>query len=401
MKLLYLDCVSGISGDMTVGALLDLGLDTEAFRASLTSMGLEGWDPVWSRARKGVLAGTAYRPTPRPGLVEPERHLAEIEALILAARLPEPVVQKSLAAFRLLAEAEARVHGVPVETIHFHEVGAGDAILDIVGAALAIHLLAPDRVLASPIPMTRGWVRCRHGRIPLPAPATLALAEGVPITRPPQPLMRELATPTGLAIARTMTDGFGELPEATLLRSGYGLGKAELPWPNVLRAILLETPDAGSDRVALLEANLDDMSPEALAFATEQLLAAGALDVWLTPILMKKGRPAQTLSLLCEPEATERFAMAILRETSSLGVRHRVLDRTVLPRELVPVETRFGTIRCKVARLEGQIRIKPEFEDCRSAALSGGIPLAEVQEAALAAFHSNPGWVSGPIGGQR
>ncbi|WP_005038194.1 nickel pincer cofactor biosynthesis protein LarC [Holophaga foetida] len=386
MKLLYLDCVSGISGDMTVGALLDLGLDTEAFRAGLASLGLDGWDPAWSKARKGVLAGTAYRPTPRPDLVEPERHLAEIEALILAARLPEPVVQKSLAAFRLLAEAESRVHGVPVETIHFHEVGAGDAILDIVGAALAIHLLAPDRVLASSIPMTRGWVRCRHGRIPLPAPATLALAEGVPITRPPQPVMRELATPTGLAIARTMTDGFGELPEATLLRSGYGLGKAELPWPNVLRAILLETPDAGSDQVALLETNLDDMTPEALAFATERLLGEGALDVWLTPILMKKGRPGHTLSLLCPSEAMERFAGSILRETSSLGVRHRILERTLLPREQIPVETPYGTVRCKVAHLEGKQRVKPEYEDCRAAALASGASLAHVQEAALAAF---------------
>ncbi len=237
--------------------------------------------------------------------------------------------------------------------------------------------------------MTRGWVRCRHGRIPLPAPATLALAEGVPLTRPPQPVLRELSTPTGMAIARALADGFGELPEGTLVGSGYGLGQAELPWPNVLRAILLETAEPGPrDQVVLLETNLDDMTPEALAYALERLLADGALDAWLTPILMKKGRPAHTLSLLCPPGEAERFAEAILRGTSTLGVRRRLLDRTVLPRELVPVETPFGMIRCKIAHIEGTARIKPEFEDCRTAALATGASLAAVREAALAAFRT-------------
>ena len=381
MSVLYLDCCSGISGDMTVGALLDLGADPEALAAGLASLGLPGWQARHGRAMKGVLAGTRFEVDVAE--TGPERSLPEILRLIEASAIPTGAKARARKAFELLAEAEGAVHGMPPEQVHFHEVGAADSIVDIVGAALCVELLAPARIVVSPIPMARGFVRCRHGLIPLPAPATLNLAKGIPICKPPAPILRELATPTGLALAKALADGFGELPEGILLRAGVGIGKAEFPWPNVLRALLLDEAPA-RDRVRQLEANLDDMTPEALAHALDRLMAEGALDAWLTPVHMKKGRPGFTLGVLCAPSEGDRLAAVMLRETTTLGVRHSDLDRTVLPRELVTVATEYGPIRCKVA--QGLPKAKPEFEDCRRAAEASGATLAAVTEAALRAL---------------
>jgi len=446
MNVLYLDCLSGISGDMTVGALLDLGADPVALRAGLDSLGLEGWRADIRRGMKGVLAGTAFRVELDAAPSGPERSLKEIEIILAGAAISEVARLRARSAFRFLAEAEATVHGISVEEVHFHEVGAADAILDIVGAAICLDLLAPARVVVSPIPMARGFVKCRHGRIPLPAPATLELAKGMPIRRPPSPTVRELATPTGLALAKAMADEYGEIPEGVVQGVGYGLGKADFEWPNVLRAILLEVgvvdsasglgpdpawgarggrsanlpcgqspssnPDAesglgpdsawgarggrrarfvrgrspSSDIVRLIETNLDDMPSEALAHALDRLMAEGALDAWLTPIHMKKGRPGFTLGALCHPAEGERLAQVILRETTTLGLRFSTLDRVTLPREVVTVTTDYGPIRCKIAQLEGgPAKVKPEFEDCRAAAEGAGVPLSVVTAAALRA----------------
>lgn len=387
MSILYLDCVSGISGDMTVGALLDLGVSPDVLMEGLASLELPGWKASHGRGIKGVLAGTSFSVELDPKAQDAERNLPEIERLIVRSRISERAKERSLKAFHLLAEAEGSVHGLPPEQVHFHEVGAADSIVDLVGAAICVDSLAPAKVVVSPIPMARGYVRCRHGLIPLPAPATLALAKGVPICKPPMPTTRELATPTGLAIARAFADEFAELPEGTVRRLGYGLGRANFPWPNVLRALLLdESETADAKTVRQIEANIDDMSSEGLAHALERLMAGGALDVWLTPIHMKKGRPGFTLSVLCPKSESDRMAQMILCETTTLGVRYSDLQRTILLRDIITVQTPFGPIRCKVARMEGlPPKVKPEYEDCSRAAEDAGRPLWVVTEAALIA----------------
>ena len=390
MRILYLDCLSGVSGDMVVGALLDLGADPARLREGLKSLGLPGWKVEIRRASKGILAGTVFRVALDPGRGGGERNLQEIESIIAGAGLPARARTLALAAFRALAESEARVHGIPVPDVHFHEVGALDAILDIVGAALCIGELAPDQVLVSPLPMARGFIRCRHGLLPLPAPAALDLALGVPICRPPGPTARELCTPTGLAIVRAVATEFGGIPDGVVSGIGYGLGMADLPWPNVLRALMLErTGPEPAERVVLWEANIDDMTAEGLAHALDRAMAEGALDAWLAPVTMKKGRPGFTFGLMCRPDQAEHLGDLILRETTSLGARRSDLGRRVVPRREAEVQTALGPIRCKVAFPPGSPpRVKPEFEDCRRAALRAGIPLAEVLALALAAADS-------------
>ena len=392
MKTLYLDCFSGISGDMAVGALLDLGADRARVLAGLEGLGLPGWRASITRTTQGILAGTAFRVVLAPEAAGGERSLRDIEALLGGAELPAGARDLALRAFRLLGEAEARVHGLAVEEVHFHEVGAVDAIVDLVGAALCLEDLAPEAVVVSPLPMARGFVRCRHGLLPLPAPATLELARGVPVCRPPGPTVRELCTPTGLALVRAVATGFGELPAGVVAGLGHGLGTAELPWPNVLRAVLLEAEaGAGPDRVVLLEANLDDMTGEALAYALDRMLAEGALDAWLAPIVMKKGRPGFTLGVLCAPGEEARLEALMLRETRTLGVRRSVLERSVVERREVTVATRAGAIRGKVAFPPGASpRFKPEFEDCRRAAQACGLPLHEVVAQACQAAQADP-----------
>lgn len=391
MKLLYLDCASGISGDMVLGALIDLGADMARIQAELDHLGVPGWKATARKGMKGPLAGTAFRVEVDESLSGGERSLPDIEALILKAALPARAQDLALKAFRMLGEAEAAIHGTTVEHVHFHEVGAADSIVDLVGSAIALDLLGVDRVIVSPIPLSRGHVKCRHGLIPLPAPAALLLARDMPVCKPPAPTLRELSTPTGLALAKAFADEFGDLPEGTVRAVGCGLGGHNLPWPNVLRAVLLDSKAEAmqKDRVVLLEANLDDMNGEALAHAQDRLLEAGALDAWLVPIQMKKGRPGFILSVLSEPNAAEHLSACILRETTTLGVRRRELERRILARETLTVKTVYGTIRCKVSRLEdGAVRVKPEFEDCRAAAIAHHRSLAEVQAEALAAYRA-------------
>jgi pyridinium-3,5-bisthiocarboxylic acid mononucleotide nickel chelatase len=380
MRTLYLDCASGISGDMTLGALLDLGVDPGPVMAGLESMGVTGWHATAKKAMKGPLAGTAFRVEVDEAASGGDRSLPDIEALIQKARISEGARALALRAFRLLAQAEATIHGTTIDQVHFHEVGAADSIVDIVGSAIAMDALAPDRIVFSPISMSRGHVRCRHGLIPLPAPAALELAKGLPIRRPPAPTMREMATPTGLALAKAFATDFGEMPDGVVSAIGYGLGHTEFPWPNVLRAVLVEeASQLLTDVVALLEANLDDMTGEAMAHALERVLEAGALDAWLAPIHMKKGRPGFIFSVLCAPQDEQRLAALILRETTTLGIRRSRSERFILPREVRVVETRFGPIRCKVSQGVPP-RVKPEFEDCRRAAAESGETLLAVTE---------------------
>lgn len=405
-RVLYFDCVGGAAGDMLLASLLDLGAPAAAIRAAYGDLGLDdvrlevatdhpaglralrvdmmvrgeladqhdgGWVPLTGVASDA--AGGHHHPYP------------SVRARVQSASLPEPARAVALEAFRRLAEAEARVHGVQVEAVQFHEVGADDAIADVVGVAVALHALAVDRVVVSPLPLGRGLVHGAHGPIPLPAPATLALLEGAPIVE--TDLSGESVTPTGAALLRALATDFGPLPSMTIERVGVGAGHRSWPdRPNVVRAVLGRADGASGRRAdeCVVEANLDDMLPAHVPDLIESLLEAGAADAWAEPIVMKKGRPAHRVSALIGRASLEAAVTVFFRHSSTLGVRVHDVERALLPRRLVTVETRFGSIRVKVSdRPGGASRCVPEYEDCRSAAAAHGVSVLEVHDAAVAA----------------
>ena len=406
-RVLYFDCVGGAAGDMLLAALLDLGAPAAAIRAAYGDLGLDDVrleiatdHPAGLRALRvdmmvrGELADQhdggwvplTTLPSDAPG--GHHRPYSAVRARIEVASLPEPARVVALEAFRRLAEAEARVHGVDVETVQFHEVGADDAIADVVGVAVALHALAVDRVVVSPLPLGRGSVRGAHGPIPLPAPATLAVLEGVPIVE--TDLSGESVTPTGAALLRAIATDFGPLPSMTIEQVGVGAGHKTWPdRPNIVRAVLGRA-DAGSGRRAdecVVEANLDDMLPAHVPDLIDALLEAGAIDAWAEPIAMKKGRPGHRVSALVSRASREAVVNVFFRHSSTLGVRAHDVERALLPRRLVSVETRFGTVRVKVSdRPGGAVRCVPEHEDCRAAAAVHGASVLEVHEEALAVF---------------
>jgi uncharacterized protein (TIGR00299 family) protein len=382
--IIYFDCFSGISGDMALGALLDAGLPLEALRAELAKLDLPGWSVAAERGTRAFLAGT------RALVDAPEqpthRHLADVQAIIGRSGLAPAVQERSLRVFARLAEAEGQVHGIPAEQVHFHEVGALDAIVDIVGVVAGLHLLGVEAAYASPLPLGHGWVRAAHGQLPLPAPATLALlaAAGAPTIPDDTPF--ELVTPTGAALLAALAEF--RRPPMRVARVGYGLGKRDTPRPNALRVWLGEADMSAAQEnpaLVLLETNIDDQPAEQLAYAAEQLLALGALDAWLAPILMKKGRAATLLAALV-PAALEDAAVAlIMRETSTLGVRRRPAERHVAGRELVEVPTPLGPVRVKRKRWQGaDLGAAPEYDDCARLARAHKLPLREVYQIVLA-----------------
>lgn len=383
-QIIYFDCFSGISGDMALGALLDAGLPLEALRAELAKLDLSGWSLAAERGTRAFLAGT------RALVDAPEqpthRHLADVQAIIGRSALAPAVQERSLRVFARLAEAEGQVHGIPAEQVHFHEVGALDAIVDIVGVVAGLHMLGVEAVYASPLPLGHGWVRAAHGQLPLPAPATLALLASVGAPTIPDDLPFELVTPTGAALLAALAEF--RRPPMRVARVGYGLGKRDTPRPNALRVWLGEADvqaQQDNNALVLLETNIDDQPAEQLAYAAEQLLALGALDAWLAPILMKKGRPATLLSALV-PAALEDAAVAlIMRETSTLGVRRRPTERHVAGREVVEVQTPLGPVRVKRKHWRGDdLGAAPEYEDCARLARAHNLPLREVYQIALA-----------------
>lgn len=388
-RIIYFDCFSGISGDMALGALLDAGLSLEALQQELRRLNVDGWEIRATREVRGPLAGT------RAQIVAPEqpvhRHLHDIRAIIESSALAPSVAAQSLRVFTLLAEAEARIHGTTPDQIHFHEVGALDAIVDIVGVVAGLALLGVEQVFASPVPLGTGWVRSAHGPIPVPAPATLALLAGVgaPTTADETPF--ELTTPTGAALLAGLATF--RRPPMRITAAGYGFGARQLERPNALRAWLGEPdePRRAADAPAatatapaaatlvLLETNIDDQSGEQLAYALERLRDLGALDVWLTPIQMKKGRPAVMLSALTPVELEERAVALILRETTTFGMRRRAVERHICDREIVEVTTPLGVARVKRKSWRGEtLGAAPEYEDCARLARDRGVPLAEV-----------------------
>jgi uncharacterized protein (TIGR00299 family) protein len=370
--LAYLDAFSGISGDMLVGALADAGADPAAISDAIRSLEI-GAAVSFEKVRRGGIGATCYRV--EAGAQHAHRHLSHILGIIEKASLPARAAQNAAAIFHRLAEAEAAVHQVPIEKVHFHEVGAADSIADIVGAALAFDLLNVERIVCSPINVGSGTVNTEHGLLPVPAPATARLLEGKPVyARGPAV---ELATPTGAAVAVTLAESFGTLPPMKLTGTGYGAGSHNFPGqPNVLRVVLGEPASASEAlEVSVIEAHIDDLNPQVTAYAAERLVEAGALDVSLQPLIMKKARPGNLLRVIARPEDRERLAGIVFAETSTLGLRIYTAERRVQARRIEEVETRYGKVRIKIGS-EGSYA--PEYEDCRRLAIDAGVPLKEV-----------------------
>ncbi|AMV71308.1 nickel pincer cofactor biosynthesis protein LarC [Desulfuromonas carbonis] len=395
MSLLYLDPFSGISGDMFLGLLIDLGLTENELLAGLAPLALPGWRLECRREQRRGLAGS--RVLVHCAEEDQHRTWAGIDQLLTQAPLDPPVRDLARRIFRRLGKAEARVHGIPLEKVHFHEVGALDSIIDIVGAAVGLTRLAPQQIVCAPLPLplAHGLVATGHGRYPLPAPATAELLRGAPITS--GDCAQELVTPTGAAIVAEVAR-FGPMPAMTLERIGYGVGSRDLSdRPNLLRGFLgtLESGGLESDEVTVLESHLDDSNPEWLGGLLERLLAAGALDAGFAPLQMKKNRPGLRLTVVAPPELESALARLILRESSASGLRLRRERRLKLHRETASVETLLGTARIKLL-YEGSelLRITPEFESCRELAAASGTPLPavyrQVEQAAAARFEKQP-----------
>lgn len=384
MKICYLDAFSGISGDMTVGALADAGAPCAVLLDALRSLDTGARFELEKTTRGGV-AASKFRVVV-DGAQLKHRHLSHILDLIGRAPIGDRAKANATAVFQRLGEAEAGVHGVPVEKVHFHEVGAIDSIADIVGACVALDLLEVDEIRASSINVGSGTVKTEHGVLPVPAPATAALLQGKPIyARGPE---CELTTPTGAALAVTLANSFGPVPSMRIGNIGYGAGDRDFKeQPNVLRVLLGEsthTPEA--TLVSVIEANIDDSSPQVLGYAIERLMEAGALDASLSQLQMKKNRPGSLLRVIARPEDQERLAQIIFAETSTLGLRIHAAERRVEERRIVEVETQFGKVRIKVS---GQGAFAPEYEDCRAIAERTGTPLPRVLAAAQEAYLKN------------
>ena len=421
MKTLYLDLISGISGDMFIAALIDVGVDARRLEQELKKLRLDGYHLHIARARKASIEGVkfdvhlasnhehgqqplAHAHTHSHHHAHAHEHgrtFSQIRQLITESHLSDWVKEKALAVFQRIAVAEGRIHGLPPDQVCFHEVGAVDSIIDIAGACIALEMLGKPKVMSSPVVEGTGWIDCAHGRFPIPAPATLAIlgARGIPLSQCDE--SNELVTPTGAALLAELVDAFGPMQGVVAEKIGYGLGTRDnRTRPNVLRAVLGESiiegqvPPAAdgahdweTDTIVVLETNLDDLNAEILGNFMEKALAAGALDVFHTAIQMKKNRPGVLLTVLCAEGDADKFSEMLLRETSAFGIRRYTAERRKLRREFIAVQTPHGAVTVKVGRLDGKVlQAAPEFESCRKLAEQVKAPLKEIYEAALRAF---------------
>ncbi len=384
MRLAYFDCFSGISGDMLLGALVDLGVPIDWLSGRLARIPLDGFSLRAEIVSRGSISGTKVHVEAEEAGVS--RTWADIRSLLEAAAVSEAVRSRALSVFSRLAGVEARIHGCPVEEVHFHEVGGTDAIVDIVGTLIGLERLGIERIVASALPLGSGMARCRHGMIPVPAPATVGLLEGLPVYG--AGIEAELVTPTGAALVGALADGFGPVPAMHIEKSGYGAGSVDLPdRPNLLRILTGKArPDAprlASESVSVLEAVVDDMNPELFGYLMERLFENGALDVCWVPVYMKKNRPGTRVEVVCRPEKTEALITTLFSESTSTGVRYQQVARRVLPRESISVETEFGPVSAKQIRMpDGTLRLTPEYEACRSIAAARKVPIWRIYEAA-------------------
>jgi pyridinium-3,5-bisthiocarboxylic acid mononucleotide nickel chelatase len=385
MRIGYLDCPCGLAGDMILGALLDAGCKLERLQEVIARLSLPGVTLAAQTVTRAGFAATQARVNIEQDR-QHHRHLSDILAIIAGAGLAAGVAERARRVFEHLAQAEAEAHGIPIEKVHFHEVGAADAIVDIVGACAGLEILGVQRLLCSPIPTGSGTVTCAHGVLPVPAPATARLLRGVPILG--GDVEAELTTPTGAALATTLADAYGPLPEMKLEALGCGAGTRDfLQRANVLRLFVGETADSDAcdrDAVCVLEAQLDDCPGQNVAYAASRALEAGALDAYIVPIIMKKGRPGQLLTVLCRPEDAPKLEQLLFAETSTFGVRRQEARRCKLIRRRVTVETQYGPVAVKVGRGEAGVeRAWPEYEDCAAAARKTGLPLERIQQETL------------------
>ena len=422
MKVLYFDCFSGISGDMTLGALLDLGVSQAHLTESLKALKLE--DEYHFNIKKELKNGIMGTLVDVVLHHEEEEHQHEkqldhhhdhehhhhhdeaavahvhththehehrsyksIVSMIEDSSLNENVKNLSKKIFTVIGEAEGKIHGKPLEEVHFHEVGAVDSIVDIVGTAICIDALKPDKIVFSRIPLSKGFVKCQHGMFPLPAPASLEILKDVPVYF--TDVKFELVTPTGAGIIKALADSFDDSGDMTIEKIGYGLGKKTYEKPNVLRVYLYDekkkitdqaqAQDQAQDQVIEIDANIDDMTGEQLGYIMELILEAGALDVYFTPIQMKKNRPGVKLSVLCSPEKQQALTQMLLTHTSTFGVRYKLMERDILEREFTEIQVFNDIVHCKIGKLNGvSIKIEPEYEDCKRIAKATGLPIAKV-----------------------
>jgi uncharacterized protein (TIGR00299 family) protein len=381
MKIAYFDCFSGASGDMILGALIDAGLSPRLLREELNKLRIP---TVQIKVRKVIKSGLSATRVITEGKNEKKshRHLKELLRIVDRSNLEAEVKERSREVFQRIASVEAGIHRRPVDEIHFHEIGGLDSIVDIVGAVWGLRKMGVEEVHVSKVNVGSGSVKCEHGILPVPAPATLALMKGKPIYS--SGVDRELLTPTGAAILTTLGSRFGALPTLQVEAIGYGAGRDDLPHPNLLRLILgTKTMPSGKEKVMIVETNIDDMNPQFYDYIMERLLAMGVQEVFLTPVLMKKNRPATLITVICSVEKMPSVAEFLLRETTTLGLRWREEEREKALREILTLRTKHGKIRFKLARWEGKpINLAPEYDDCKRLALSGRVPLKEVFEEA-------------------
>ncbi|HMJ25102.1 MAG TPA: nickel pincer cofactor biosynthesis protein LarC [Pyrinomonadaceae bacterium] len=394
MKTLYFDCFAGASGDMILGALVAAGVDPLALTTQLELLGVAGWRIDFEKVDRSGISATHARVQTQPE--HAHRHLSDILKIIHDSGLTGGVKDRAARIFSLLAEAEARVHNQPIEKIHFHEVGALDAIIDVCGAAIGFELLEIERFISSPLRVGAGMTEMAHGRFPIPPPAVAELLKGKPIYS--GDIEGEFVTPTGAAIIGAVCETFGSLPSMKIEATGYGAGSRDYKkFPNALRIFVGETdaaPARADETLLMIETNIDDSSPQVVGYVMDRAFEMGALDCFLTHTQMKKNRPGLLVSILCRPVEREKFLQMLFAETTTIGARSYEVERRALVRETVSVETQFGPIDVKVAYPNGgsanvsgvAVNAMPEFEQCRTAATKAGVPLREVQEAARAAY---------------
>jgi uncharacterized protein (TIGR00299 family) protein len=389
MRVAYFDCVGGASGDMLLGALVDAGAAEAAIREAIGELQLPDCDLRFERVMRGALS--ALQATVITSRREIERHVADLISIVMAANLPDRVKEQTRSILLRLAEVEAKIHHASIESVHLHELGGDDTLIDIVGVLTALDDLQIKQVHISPLPLARGWTKSMHGPLPLPAPATLALLKDVPV-RYVDGVEAELVTPTGAMLLTSIATNYGGFPSMTLRSIGVGAGRREMPFPNVVRVLIGEAASSNDgltiESLSVLETNIDDMNPQIYEHVMNHLLAAGALDVTLTPIQMKKNRPSTMLSVLCRPADADALLKIVFAETTTLGVRRSSIERVSLPRAIETVETPYGSICVKVVRWNEIDRAVPEYEDCRRAAEVHRVPIAEVMATARVAWYS-------------
>jgi pyridinium-3,5-bisthiocarboxylic acid mononucleotide nickel chelatase len=378
----YFDCYSGISGDMILAALFDLGVDPGKVRKALKTLDLKGYKLKTTKVKRGFIAGTKVQVSIDKCRHTPARKYSDIKKLLTDSDLSSTAKNNSLEIFKRIAKVEAAIHKTTLEKIHFHEVGAVDSIVDIVGGVVAIESLKLDKIYASPLNVGEGFVQCDHGSLPVPAPATLKLLKGIPIFS--SGVKKELTTPTGAAMIGFYADKFGSLPAMKIIDDGYGAGDHIIPeMPNLLRIVLGEVCQNTSEELMLIETNIDDMNPEFYENVMESLFKAGALDVYIAPILMKKGRPANKISVLAIEEDLNTMKEIIFQGTSSFGIRYYRINRSVLDRETRSVKTSWGTVKVKIGKQDDKVvQVSPEYADCKKISLKRNIPVKIVYDEA-------------------